>query len=262
MATGVMLGLPKVRVKGATSATREYVRMADVITGVLFDASGTLIRIENTAAWLDVGLAELELELDDKEHAALVARLEALGALPGTPAPAFVPEALAGAWALRELDQEAHRTAHIGLALAARLPDERLAQVLYDRHLRPEAWQAYPDALPTLKELRRRRVPVAVVSNIAWDLRPVFQQHGLDEFINVYVFSFERSAQKPDPSMFHMALAEIGRAPEQVLMVGDDASTDGGAVAIGCTFHQVAHRPVDERPDALHAVLSLISAAS
>ncbi|MFD7132920.1 HAD-IA family hydrolase [Streptomyces sp. NPDC059894] len=232
------------------------------MTGVMFDASGTLIRVEDTAAWLDAGLAELGLELDDEQHTALVARLDALGALPGTPAPASVPEPLVEAWALRELDQEAHRIAHTGLALAARLPDERLAQVLYDRHMRPEAWWPYPDALPTLEELRRRGVPVAVVSNIAWDLRPVFRRHGLDEFIDVYVFSFERSAQKPDPGLFRTALAELGRAPEQVLMVGDDVSTDGGAVAVGCAFHHVAHRPVDERPDALHAVLGLVSAAS
>jgi putative hydrolase of the HAD superfamily len=40
-------------------------------------------------------------------------------------------------------------------------------------------------------------------------------------------------------------------------MVGDDRHADGGAAALGCAVHFVDHLPVDERPEALRAVLAL-----
>jgi FMN phosphatase YigB (HAD superfamily) len=47
--------------------------------------------------------------------------------------------------------------------------------------------------------------------------------------------SFEHGVQKPDPRLFEIALAELGLAPAEALMVGDRASRDAGGVPLGIT---------------------------
>lgn len=113
--------------------------------------------------------------------------------------------------------------------------------VLYDRHMSPAAWRPYPDAAEVLAELRARGVPVAVVSNIGWDLRPVFAAHGLAELVDAFVLSYEFGRQKPDPAIFLAACEALGVAPQDTLMVGDDREADGGAAALGCPVHFVDH---------------------
>jgi len=229
-----------------------------VIKAVMFDFSQTLFRSESVGEWLDAGLRRLGLALGEPERSALEARLTETGAMPGGPEPQRMPQDLVGPWGRRDLIAADHRAAYEGLAVAAQLPDPRLARVLYDRHMEPEAWLAFPDTVPTLRELRRRGVPVAVVSNIGWDLRPVFARFGADDLVDVFVLSYEHEVQKPDPALFQVALDALGVAGEQAVMVGDNPRADGGAKALGCEFLHVPPVPVDERPDALAAVLGLL----
>ncbi len=131
------------------------------------------------------------------------------------------------------------------------LPEQTLHDALYDRHMTPAAWTPYPDAAQVLEELRRRGIGVRIVSDIGWDLRPVFREHGLDKYVNAYVLSYEHGVRKPDPRLFAAACAELGAEAEHTLMVGDSRVADGGAAALGCRVHFVDHLPVAERPDAL-----------
>ncbi|UUY46201.1 HAD-IA family hydrolase [Streptomyces yangpuensis] len=226
-----------------------------MIRGVMFDFSGTLLRIESMEEWLDAGLAATGIRLSDEEFRETAGRLTEYGALPGGSAPRRIPPHLAALWQERDVSTDQHRAAYGGLALAAGLPAPELAQALYDRHMSPAAWRPYPDTVPTLRELRRRGVPVAVVSNIGWDLRPVFRTHGLDELVDVYVLSYELGVQKPDPLMFRTSCDLLGLPPGEVLMVGDDRTADGGAAALGCPVHFVDHLPVDRRPHGLTPLL-------
>jgi putative hydrolase of the HAD superfamily len=231
-----------------------------VIKGVLFDFSGTLFRVTSTRAWLDGTLDALGVTLPEADAAAFAARLERAGALPGGATPMDLPEQLRTLWEERDLDPERHRAAYTGLTrLADPLPDSRLAGVLYERHMLAESWQPYPDAETVLKELQRRGVPVAVVSNIGWDLRPVFRAHGLHPLVDAYVLSYEHGVQKPNPLLFEIACSQLGVAPEDALMVGDDPRADGGATALGCGYLPVDFLPVAERPDALTAVLDRLN---
>ncbi|MFE6056827.1 HAD-IA family hydrolase [Kitasatospora sp. NPDC056446] len=224
--------------------------------GVMFDFSGTLFRVVSTAEWLAAYSAAAGLALSAPEQAELVGRLEEFGALPGGVAPRRIPAEVQEAWDTRDLTPELHRAAYTALARAAEPPAAVDVDALYDTHMAPASWRPYPDAAPVLRELRRRGVPVAVVSNIGWDLRPIFRTHGLDELVDDYVLSYEVGAQKPDPVIFENACARLGLAPADVLMVGDDRTCDGGATALGCAFHAVEHLPVDRRPDALTPLLA------
>lgn len=227
----------------------------------MFDFSGTLLRVESIAHWLDAALSEVDVRLSGDEFAHAVERLTRYGALPGGPAPQQVPDRLRKPWSERDLDADRHRAAYSGLIREAGVTDPDLVRALYDRHMRPAAWQPYPDAARTLGELSRGGVRVAVVSNIAWDLRPVFRAHGLDEWVDLYALSYEVGVQKPDPGIFRFACEGLGLAPAETLMVGDDRTADGGALALGSRVHFVDHLPVDRRPDGLRRVFGLLGDA-
>ncbi|MBT2394601.1 HAD family hydrolase [Streptomyces sp. ISL-100] len=226
--------------------------------GALFDFSGTLFRIEPTEVWLRAVLDDEGLSVPPDDFARYVRQLEAAGALPGGAAPQRVPPHLGELWATRDESAERHRAAYTGLARQVALPDARLYDALYDRHMTPAAWRPYPDAAEVLGELRQRGIGIAVVSNIGWDLRPVFRAHGLDVWVDAYVLSYEHGIQKPDPRLFRTACEALGHNPRDVLMVGDDRRADGGAAELGCAVHFVDHRPADERPAGLRPVLKLV----
>ncbi|MFF3500409.1 HAD family hydrolase [Streptomyces sp. NPDC003247] len=227
-------------------------------SAVLFDFSGTLFRIESAESWLRAVLDATGAELTGTHLAAAARALEAAGALPGGAPPGRVPEELAGLWRVRDTSAEAHRAAYTGLSRQVPLPDPALHDALYDRHMTPAAWAPYPDAPPVLGALRERGIRVGVVSNIGWDLRPVFREHGLDPFVDAYVLSYEHGVQKPHPRLFATACEALGTDPRTTLMVGDDRRADGGAAALGCAVHFVDHLPAAERPDGLRPVLDLV----
>ncbi|MGW0828200.1 HAD family hydrolase [Streptomyces sp. NPDC002845] len=228
------------------------------IKGVLFDFSGTLFRAETTESWLRAVLRATGLPLPEPELLRTARALETVGALPGGGLPALVPDGLEELWRTRDRSAELHRAAYTALSRQVPLPDPSLHDALYDRHMTPAAWQPYPDAAEVFGILRERGVAVGVVSNIGWDLRPVFREHGFDRYVDAYVLSYEHGIQKPDPRLFGIACEALGVAPRDTLMVGDDRRADGGAAALGCEMHFVDHLPVAERPDGLRPVPGLI----
>lgn len=229
------------------------------IKGVLFDFSGTLFRIESGESWLRAVLADTGVDLPEPEVVRAAEALERAGALPGGPAPVEPPTGELGElWTVRDRSAEQHRAAFTGLSRRVSLPDPALHDALYDRHMTPPAWRPYPDAAEVLAGLRERGVAVGVVSNIGWDLRPVFRAHGLDPYVDTYVLSYEHGIQKPDPRLFTLACEALGVDARDTLMVGDDRRADGGAAALGCAVHFVDHLPADSRPDGLRPVLGLV----
>ncbi|QKW05244.1 HAD-IA family hydrolase [Streptomyces sp. NA04227] len=228
------------------------------IKGVLFDFSGTLFRVESVESWLRGGLERAGTSLPEEETAALAHRLDEAGALPGGSTPRRVPDDLLGLWRTRDEDADRHRAAYLALSRQVALPDPQLHELLYERHKSPEAWRPYPDAVEVLTALRARSLAIGVLSNIGWDLRPVFRAHGLDSYVDTYTLSYEHGVQKPDPRLFTVACAALGFDPREVLMVGDERAADGGAARIGCAVHFVEHLPVAERPDGLRGVLGRV----
>ncbi len=110
-----------------------------------------------------------------------------------------------------------------------------------------------------LSRLAERDIAVGIVSNIAFDLRPVFALHGFDQLIGAWALSHEVGVVKPDAGIFTAALEELGVATHRALMVGDSHEADGGARAIGCGFAHVAPLPTDGRPDGLLGALGSVA---
>ncbi|MGV9703133.1 HAD family hydrolase [Streptomyces sp. NPDC003483] len=229
-----------------------------MIKGVMFDFSGTLLRTESTARWLRAVTTKAGLDVPEDQLDACVGRLQEFGAQPGGGFPRTVPPHLEALWQERDLTADRHRAAFTALAREAELPAAGLAEALYERSLSSAAWLPYPDTESTLRALRGRGIPVAVVSNIGWDIRPVFRDHGVDDLVDAYFLSYECAAKKPDPGIFRMACDTLHVAPENALMVGDEPVADSGAATLGCRVHLVDRLPVDRRPGALTEILQLL----
>ena len=136
-------------------------------------------------------------------------------------------------YAERDLTATAHRAAYAGLAATVVAEIDGLAEALYERLLRPEGWRAYADTVPTMRALYEATVPVAVVSNIGFDIRPICDALGFARYVSGWALSCELGRCKPDPAIFKYACQPLGVDPELALMVGDSPA-DAAAVDAGC----------------------------
>jgi HAD superfamily hydrolase (TIGR01549 family) len=217
-----------------------------VIEAVLFDFRGTVFGDEDDSTWVRNSAASIGRELDDASVDAIVARLKETESEPHIKA---------------DLDAcdhslEAHRAALLQWFRAADIDDE-LAYAIWARDGEADASFPYPDTHEVMEELSRRKIRIAVVSNIHYDLRPHFQRHDLDRFVDEYVLSFELGFQKPDPRMYTTALTRLGVEPEQALMVGDRHELDAVAADAGILSLILPATPAGTRRG-LDAVLRLV----
>jgi HAD superfamily hydrolase (TIGR01509 family) len=202
------------------------------VDGVLFDFHGTIAQVESPVEWVNAAAAACGATLDPIRATSLADRLVAAGRA-GGPKPTRVPPHLAEVYAERDLDPVAHRTAYAGLAATVDAGIDGFADALYERLLRPQGWRAYADTLPTLQALYAAGVPVAVVSNIGFDIRPLCVALGFADYVTAWVLSCEVGRCKPDPAIFWHACRELRVEPERALMVGDTPA-DAAAVDAGC----------------------------
>src|SRR5690348_1682241 len=113
---------------------------------MLFDFSGTLMRVEAADSWVRATTGAAGIDLPETELGELAAALTTSGAYYGG-FPAAIPADLRDTWETRDLDEPHHRAAYTGLIRAAGWPWPDLVDALYERQNSAEAWQPYPDAV-------------------------------------------------------------------------------------------------------------------
>ena len=219
------------------------------VDAVLFDYSGTLFRLEEDESWFD-GIEVDKREVDGHVQAELMCRLTA----PTGRSVRMTPEAHQ-AWVNRDLEPHLHREAYLHVLRESGLADHH-AEALYERVIDPASWTPYPDTATVLKGLHRQGIKTAVVSNIAFDVRPAFAALGVADCVDEFVLSFEVGAIKPDAAIFETALTRLGVGASRTVMVGDSDEADGGARNVGCGFVLVDPLPTAERRDALVTALT------
>ncbi|KAA0022024.1 HAD family hydrolase [Antrihabitans cavernicola] len=221
------------------------------MSAVLFDFSGTLFRLEENETWLDGLTDDAGCPLDFHQLAELLRRMTA----PTGQSVELDPDSQY-AWDNRDLDPALHRRAYLEMLSRSGVSSVAQAEGLYRRLSDPGEWSPYPDTGEVLKTLAGEGIRIAVVSNIAFDIRPAFRDRGWDGYVDEFVLSFEVGAVKPDPQIFRIALDRLGVLAADALMVGDSAEADGGATAVGCDFALVQPLPIAERPNALLAAVA------
>jgi HAD superfamily hydrolase (TIGR01509 family) len=137
--------------------------------------------------------------------------------------------------------------------------DDDLAVTLYELDRDPANHLYYPDVAEVLDQLHHEGVRIAVVSDIHFDLRPEFEAAMLARYVDTFVLSFEHGVQKPDQEIFQIALDALDVAPGDALMVGDRASRDGGALAVGIPTLLLPPLPSAESSRGLGVLLGMLS---
>jgi HAD superfamily hydrolase (TIGR01509 family) len=229
------------------------------VNAVLFDYSGTLFRLEEDESWFD-GMQVDEREVDGHVQAELMRRLtQPTGIYTEMTAESDVAAQAAPmayhAWVNRDLAPHLHREAYLHVLRESGLAHHH-AESLYGRVVDPSSWTPYADTAEVLKGLHEQGIKTAVVSNIAFDVRPAFQAIGVADCVDEFVLSFEVGAIKPNAAIFETALTRLGVPAERAVMVGDSDEADGGARAIGCGFILVDPLPTAQRTDGLRSALT------
>jgi putative hydrolase of the HAD superfamily len=216
-----------------------------VLEAVLFDWGDTLMDFQFDEELMDqafrAGLQAVErddLAPADDIRAHFRERFEPLFWVPGTleeiEYPGMIRDALA----------------HFGTELS----DDELARFLEAEHA---AWQPARVLGSTthalLDALRAQGLKLGLVSNAfdpGWLLRRDLEQMGIEQRIDIAVFSSEVGKRKPHPEIFGRALTALEVAPERTLFVGDRLYEDiRGAGELGMTTVQALWFRADEHPD-------------
>jgi FMN phosphatase YigB (HAD superfamily) len=93
--------------------------------------------------------------------------------------------------------------------------------------------ETFPEVPRTLRELRRRGVPMAVVSDAWPDLPRLHDGLGIGGFFGAYAISAVLGVRKPDPRIYHHASTALGLAPAQCLFIDDDPALVTAAIRLG-----------------------------
>jgi putative hydrolase of the HAD superfamily len=106
-------------------------------------------------------------------------------------------------------------------------------------------------ALESLRSLRDRGYPLALVSMCAPDTPALWRATEMAALVDVTVFSCEEGLRKPDPEIYRLATDRLGVAPAACVYVGDGAYGEmTGAAAIGMHPYLLVD-PSIEDPEAM-----------
>ena len=126
-------------------------------------------------------------------------------------------------------------------------------EVYLDHHLKADL--LFPDVRPGLKRLAELGLHVGVLSDVdeMW-AKYVLRAKHIDGFFASVTTSEAVGVGKPNPRIFHEALAKARVEPSEAAMVGDSAARDiDGAKAVGMIAIQM-DRPGSPIPAADHRV--------
>jgi HAD superfamily hydrolase (TIGR01493 family) len=189
---------------------------------VLFDWMLTLADYPPPAVHIEQAALRLGRRIAPTERDAIVAKLARAASL---------PEVLSAA---RTEDCSPAEHVHATMLHYERAGiGAQLADAMYGLLGDPDFHPIYPEVRRVLHALAEMDITVVVVSDIHVDLREHARQAGLADLIDGWVLSYEHGVQKPDPSIFELALQAAGAPAQDVLMVGDRASHDGAASGLG-----------------------------
>jgi putative hydrolase of the HAD superfamily len=210
------------------------------IRGVLFDASGVLIRPIG-------GRWNPRYDFED----IVVAHH------PGTRAELF-PEAFAvGQRVLDAGTTTANRTDYHRAMLRVLSIDESSAALL--RELEAPATgpivEVFPDVRRVLDQLRASGVRMSVVSDTWAGLEVTFRSLDIEQYFAGFVISEVLGCRKPDPRMYAAGSDLLGLNPGDCLFVDDDPQLVSAAIQLG--YHGAAVTREGQPPASVPAIMAL-----
>lgn len=125
--------------------------------------------------------------------------------------------------------------------------DDALARAVAPRTEMYARWfHPRPGAIETLREVKARGYPVALISMCAPDTPAMWRASELAPFVDVEVFSSETGLRKPERAIYLFACERLGVAPVRCLYCGDGAYSElTGAAALGMTAVEIRDPTLD-----------------
>lgn len=105
------------------------------------------------------------------------------------------------------------------------------AEALYETM--PGQWVLNDGAADFLIRASGAGMRLAIVSNIALDVRPALERWGIASALDAVILSYEVGYVKPDPRIFQLAADSLGIDPTDCLMIGDSTQDDVGGAILG-----------------------------
>lgn len=116
----------------------------------------------------------------------------------------------------------------------------------------------FPEVEETLDRLRARGMRLGLVSNLALPYAEPVQKL-LGDRIDVYIWSLEVGAVKPELAIFEALYQRLSACPEQVLMVGDSRRADvEGARGAGMQALHLVRETHAERGDSITTLTDVL----
>ncbi len=204
------------------------------VRGVFFDLAGTLIRVRG-------GLGA---------QYALIAREFGVSADPEAIDRAFGhafasvgdmvfarPDAAEVASLEKEFWKEVVRRVLAETAALSRFAGggfDRYFDRLFNYFATAAGWDVYADVVPALEGLKREGRVVGLITNFDFRVFKLIEALGLSHLIDSVTVPGLAAAAKPDPAIFHYALARHRLHPAEAVHVGDSVADDvEGARAAG-----------------------------
>lgn len=185
------------------------------ITTILFDAGGTLVHLDHRVLQKHLRQAGFPLSLHAVRRAEYAAKAE-------------IDRRMLAAVADNDETRRRPYFAALFEALAVeRSVAARVMEELDDIHARHNLWRVVlPSTSKVLADLQTRGLTLGVVSNSDGRIGAILEQCEIRRFFSVLIDSSEIGVEKPDPHIFHLALAQAHASPAQTLFVGDIYSLD------------------------------------
>jgi len=122
-------------------------------------------------------------------------------------------------------------------------------------------WHVFPDVYDALRELRRRGLILATLSNWVWNLPELLHALDLVRHFDFIAASARIGFEKPHPRIFEWALDRAGVGADEAVHVGDHPDADvRGALAAGMDavlIDRWARHTPEELPPGIPIIASL-----
>lgn len=118
--------------------------------------------------------------------------------------------------------------------LSARFPHHALLIRAYHEHWEESIGEPILPVIELLKRVKAAGWPVYGLSNWSMETFPITRRrHAFFDLLDDYLLSGEVNLVKPDPAIFQIMLAKIGRAPAECVFIDDNPANVAASRALG-----------------------------
>jgi putative hydrolase of the HAD superfamily len=193
---------------------------------VFFDVVGTLIRARSSIGAQYASIARrFGIHADARALDRVFSTVLAQAATYAFPDPAESDMTAREKRAWRAIVETVFAKAGFTDALGSASFDEYF-EALFDHFATRDAWVVYPDVVQSLEELRIAGLRIGLISNFDSRIFSLLDRLGLASAFTTVTIPAVACAAKPDPLIFHYALAAQGISADEALYVGDSVAED------------------------------------